>query len=258
MITLDGKVVVLTGGATGLGRACAAEFGAQGAFVTIGDVDLAGANDVVAGLGDRAHAFACDVSQSADCRALMDEAVSAYGRIDAVMANAGIEGNGTVETCTEGDWDRVMAVNLRGMFLTAKYAVPHLRANGGGAILMTSSVSAFWGEPGTVAYNAAKGGIIGLAKAMAMDHGRDGIRVNCLCPGYHATGMPERFFAAQADPAAMAAKVGDLVALRRFGRPEELARTAAFLLSDANPFMTGSAIVVDGGMTAGYPWHEEA
>jgi NAD(P)-dependent dehydrogenase (short-subunit alcohol dehydrogenase family) len=258
MSTLKGKVVVMTGAASGLGRACAAEFGAQGAMVVDGDVDVDGAGQAVAGLEERGRALRCDVSSSDDCRALMAEASAAFGRIDAVMPNAGIEGNGTVETCPEDDWDRVMAVNLKGMFLVAKHAVPHLRANGGGAILMTSSVSGFWGEPGTVSYNAAKGGIIGLVRAMAMDHGRDGIRVNCLCPGYHATGMPERFFAAQADPEGMAAKVDDLIPLRRMGRPEELARTAAFLLSDANPYITGAAIVIDGGMTAGYPWHDQA
>jgi NAD(P)-dependent dehydrogenase (short-subunit alcohol dehydrogenase family) len=106
-----------------------------------------------------------------------------------------------------------------------------------------------------VAYNAAKGGVIGLTRAMAMDHGRDGIRVNCLCPGYHATGMPARFFAGQPDPDAMAAEVDALIALRRMGDPGELARTAAFLLSDATKGITGAAIVVDGGMTAGYPWY---
>ena len=258
MSTLAAKVIVLTGGASGLGRACAAEFAAQGAKLVVGDTDPDGAADTVAGMGDNGRVMVCDVSRSSDCEALMNEAVSAFGRIDGVMSNAGIEGNGTVETCGEAEWDHVMAINLKGMFLVSKHAVPHLRANGGGAILMTSSVSAFWGEPGTVSYNAAKGGIIGLVRAMAMDHGRDGIRVNCLCPGYHSTGMPARFFAAQADPAGMAAKVDDLIALRRMGRPEELARTAAFLLSEANPYMTGSALVIDGGMTAGYPWHEQA
>ena len=97
--------------------------------------------------------------------------------------------------------------------------------------------------------------MIGLTRAMAMDHGADGIRVNCLCPGYHATGMPARFFAAQPDPEALAAKVNDLMAVRRMGKPEELARTVAFLLSDENPNITGAAIVLDGGMTAGYPWY---
>jgi NAD(P)-dependent dehydrogenase (short-subunit alcohol dehydrogenase family) len=258
MSELADKVIVLTGGASGLGRACASEFAGQGAKLVVGDVDIDGARDVVAGMGEKGRAVVCDVSRSADCQALMSEAISAFGRIDGVMSNSGVEGNGTVETCEEAEWDRVMAINLKGMFLVSKYAVPYLRARGGGAILMTSSVSAFWGEPGTVSYNAAKGGIIGLVKAMAMDHGRDGIRVNCLCPGYHSTGMPARFFAAQADPAGMAAKVDDLIALHRMGRPEELARTAAFLLSDANPYLTGSAIVIDGGMTAGYPWHGQA
>jgi len=258
MTTLDGKIIVLTGGATGLGRACAAELGRQGATVVLGDTDEERGRKVTEDLGEKAVFVQCDVSRSEDCAHLMEHAASEFGRIDAVMSNAGIEGNGSVETCDEDTWDRVMAVNLKGMFLVSKHAVPHLRRGGGGAILMTSSVSAFWGEPGTVAYNAAKGGIIGLVKAMAMDHGRDGIRVNCLCPGYHATGMPERFFAAQANPAAMAGKVNDLIALRRMGAPEELGRTAAFLLSDASPYITGTAIVVDGGMTAGYPWHDEA
>jgi meso-butanediol dehydrogenase/(S,S)-butanediol dehydrogenase/diacetyl reductase len=258
MTDLAHKVIVLTGGASGLGRACWVEFARQGAFVVMGDTDEPAGAESVRLLGANGRFVSCDVSVSADCARLMDTAAEEFGRIDAVMSNAGIEGNGTVESCDEESWDRVMAVNLKGMFLVAKHAVPHLRKNGGGSILMTSSVSAFWGEPGTVSYNAAKGGIIGLAKAMAMDHGAEGIRVNCLCPGYHATGMPQRFFAAQADPAAMAAKVDDLIAVRRMGLPEELARTAAFLLSDANPYMTGSAIVLDGGMTAGYPWHAEA
>jgi NAD(P)-dependent dehydrogenase (short-subunit alcohol dehydrogenase family) len=249
------KVVVLTGGANGLGRACAGEFVRQGARVVIGDVDGDEGRSLAGILGSAATFVRCDVSSAGDCAALMDAAVAAHGRIDAVMSNAGIEGNGTVETCEIDTWDRVLAVNLRGMFLVARHAVPPLRRAGGGAILMTASVSAFWGEPGTVAYNAAKGGIVGLVKAMAMDHGRDGIRVNCLCPGYHATGMPARFFAAQADPEAMASAVNDLIAVRRMGEPDELARTAAFLLSDANRYMTGAEIVLDGGMTAGYPWH---
>lgn len=255
---LADKVVVLTGGASGLGRACAREFATQGASVVIGDTDEPGGVRLAAELGDRGRFVACDVSSDADCARLMDAAAATFGRIDAVMSNAGIEGNGTVETCAEETWDRVLAVNLKGMFLVAKHAVAHLRRAGGGAILNTSSVSAFWGEPGTVAYNAAKGGIVGLTKAMAMDHGADSIRVNCLCPGYHATGMPERFFAAQAHPEAMAGAVADLIALRRMGEPEELARTAAFLLSDANRYMTGAVIVADGGMTAGYPWHGAA
>jgi NAD(P)-dependent dehydrogenase (short-subunit alcohol dehydrogenase family) len=250
---LEDKVLIVTGGADGLGRACVEEFAAQGARVVVGDVDVGRGEDVATAVGG---AFVrCDVARAEDCRALVAAAVDAHGRLDGLFSNAGIEGNGSVEDCDEETWDRVLAVNLKGMFLMGKYAVPELRRAGGGAILNMASVAGFWGEPSTVAYNAAKGGVIGLTRAMAMDHGRDGIRVNCLCPGYHATGMPERFFAGQADPAAAAAKVDDLMAVRRMGRPDELARTAAFLLGDANAYLTGSAIVLDGGMTAGYPWY---
>jgi NAD(P)-dependent dehydrogenase (short-subunit alcohol dehydrogenase family) len=254
-MTLADKVIIVTGGAEGLGRACVREFTAQGAKVVLGDVDETKGAEADSELGEQGLFVRCDVAAAADCVRLVEGAVSHFGRLDGVLANAGIEGNGSVETCDEETWDRVLAVNLKGMFLIAKYAVPHLRADGGGAIVNMASVAGFWGEPGTAPYNAAKGGVIGLTRAMAMDHGRDGIRVNCLCPGYHATGMPARFFAAQPDPQAMADKVASLTAVRRMGLPEELARTAAFLLSDANPNITGAAIVVDGGMTAGYPWY---
>jgi len=255
MTGLEGKVVIVTGGADGLGRACIRELGAQGARVAIGDVDEVRGAAAAAELGEVGRFVRCDVAAAADVARLVEETVRVFGRIDGLLSNAGIEGNGSVETCDEETWDRVLAVNLKGMFLSAKFVVPHMRVAGGGSILNMASVSGFWGEPNTVAYNAAKGGVIGLTRAMAMDHGRDGIRVNCLCPGYHATGMPARFFAAQPDPAAMAAAVDDLIAVRRMGEPEELARTAAFLLSDANASITGAAIVLDGGMTAGYPWY---
>ena len=246
-------MLIVTGGADGLGRACADEFAAQGAEVVLGDIDVARGEEAVRTGGG--VFVRCDVASASDCRALVAAAVEKFGRLDGVFSNAGIEGNGSVEDCDEETWDRVLAVNLKGMFLIGKYAVPELRRAGGGAILNMASVAGFWGEPSTVAYNAAKGGVIGLTRAMAMDHGRDGIRVNCLCPGYHATGMPSRFFAGQRDPAAAAAKVNDLMAVGRMGQPDELARTAAFLLSDANRYVTGAAIVADGGMTAGYPWY---
>jgi meso-butanediol dehydrogenase / (S,S)-butanediol dehydrogenase / diacetyl reductase len=254
-MTLADKVIIVTGGAEGLGRACVREFAAQRAKVVVGDIDETKGAEAASELGEDGLFVRCDVALAADCAQLVEGALTRFGRLDGVLANAGIEGNGNVETCDEETWDRVLAVNLKGMFLVAKYAVPHFREAGGGAIVNMASVSGFWGEPGTVPYNAAKGGVIGLTRAMAMDHGRDRIRVNCLCPGYHATGMPARFFAAQPDPQAMTEKVASLMAVHRMGLPEELARTAAFLLSDANPNITGAAIVVDGGMTAGYPWY---
>jgi meso-butanediol dehydrogenase/(S,S)-butanediol dehydrogenase/diacetyl reductase len=255
MSGVEGKVIVVTGGAAGLGRACLNAFAASGARVVMGDIDAEAGTEAVSGLGSNARFLPCDVTSAADCAALVASALANFGRLDALMSNAGIGANGTVETCDEANWDRVIGVNLKGMFLMAKFAVPHLRAAGGGAIVNTASVSGMWGEPDTVAYNASKGGVIGLTRAMAMDLARDRIRVNALCPGYHATGMPAAYFAAHPQRDEMVRRVNDLIPLRRMGEPDELARVAEFLLSDASSFMTGTVLVSDGGMTAGYPWY---
>ena len=255
MSGLDGKVILVTGGASGLGRACVESFAASGARVVIGDVDAELGGEVASAIGADARFLSCDVTRAADCAALVECAFTNFGRLDAVMSNAGIGANGSVETCEEAVWDRVIAVNLKGMFLIAKFAVPQLRAAGGGAIVNTASVSGMWGEPDTVAYNASKGGVIAMTRAMAMDLAPDRIRVNALCPGYHATGMPAEYFAAHPEGDEMVRRVNDLIPLRRMGEPGELARVAEFLLSDASSFMTGSVLVSDGGMTAGYPWY---
>jgi NAD(P)-dependent dehydrogenase (short-subunit alcohol dehydrogenase family) len=255
MSALEGKVILVTGGAAGLGRACVKAFAASGARVVMGDVDAESGAEVVSELGREARFLRCDVTSAADCAALISCAIANFGRLDAVMSNAGIGANGTVETCNEDTWDRVIGVNLKGMFLIAKFAVPHLRAAGGGAIVNTASVSGMWGEPDTVAYNASKGGVIAMTRAMAMDLAPDRIRVNALCPGYHSTGMPAAYFGAQPDGDEMVRRVTDLIPLHRMGEPEELARVAEFLLSDSSSFMTGSVLVSDGGMTAGYPWY---
>jgi dihydroanticapsin dehydrogenase len=258
MTGLEGRSVVVSGGSDGIGLACVEEFARQGARVTIGDLKQP-PPETIAGLEDLSGSVnfvRCDVTDSAQVKALADGAAARFGGIQAVFSNAGIEGNGTVETCSEEAWDHVLGVNLKGMFLMGKHCVPHLRAAGGGSILNMASVSGFWGEPNTVAYNASKGGIIGLTRAMAMDLGPDNIRVNCLAPGFHDTGMVQRFFADLRGGDELIHRVNSLMAVRRIGRPEELARLAAFILSDANAYMTGAAIVLDGGMTAGYPWPE--
>lgn len=197
----------------------------------------------------------CDVTDAGACERMTAAAVEFGGRLDGLVNAAGISGNGTVETCSKEDWDRVLHVNLTSMFLCSKHAVPALRAGGGGAIVNISSCAGFWGEPNTVAYNAAKGGVIALTRAMAMDHAPDGIRVNCVCPGYHRTPMPMEFLEGLPDREAVEAQVYDLIAARRMGEPEEMGRLIAFLLSDANPYMLGAVLVSDGGLTAGYPWH---
>jgi dihydroanticapsin dehydrogenase len=258
MAVLEGRSIVVSGGADGIGLACVTEFARQGASVTVGDLKQPAQSklDELADLAGTVRFVGCDVTDSAQVKALADGAAAAFGGIQSVFANAGIEGNGTVETCSEESWDHVLAVNLKGMFLMGKHCVPHLRAAGGGSILNMASVSAFWGEPNTVAYNASKGGIVGLTRAMAMDYGPDNIRVNCLAPGFHDTGMVQRFFADLRGGDELINRVNSLMAVRRIGRPEELARLAAFMLSDENGYITGAAMVLDGGMTAGYPWPE--
>jgi len=258
MSSIEGRSIVVTGGADGIGLACVEEFARQGANVTVGDLKRPPADreEGIAQLPGQVRFVTCDVTRSDDVKALADTAASTFGGIKSLFANAGIEGNGSVETCSEEDWDRVLAVNLKGIFLAGKHCVPHIRAAGGGSILNMASVSAFWGEPNTVAYNASKGAVLGLMRAMAMDHGPDNIRVNCLAPGFHDTGMVQRFFADLRGGDELIHRVNSLMAVRRIGRPEELARFAAFILSDENQYVTGAAMVLDGGMSAGYPWQE--
>jgi NAD(P)-dependent dehydrogenase (short-subunit alcohol dehydrogenase family) len=150
------------------------------------------------------------------------------------------------------EWNREIAVNLGGVFLCSKYFLPHLRRTHG-AIVNMASVNGFFVEPVCAGYCATKAAIIGLTKAMAIDHGKEGVRVNCICPGYIDAGLAEGYFQAQADPAAARAAAGKLHALWRIGRPEEVGRVAVFLASDEASFMTGSAVVVDGGFGSGLP-----
>ena len=251
---LAGKSTIVTGAGKGIGRACALEFGRQGALLTLCDVDDEHGRMTAEEIGGDTQFVHADVSSTDDVEALARAAAERFGGIHCVFSCAGIAGNGSVVDCPLEEWNRVLAVNLTGMFLVAKHAIPYMREAGGGAILNMASVSAFWGEPGTVAYNASKGGVLALTRAMAQDHGPEGIRVNCLSPGFHDTGMVDDYFDAQPDGDAARQRIDTLMAVRRIGAPEELARTAAFLLSDANRYMTAASIVLDGGMSAGYTW----
>ena len=252
MFSVEGKVVVVTGAASGFGEAVSRTLTEVGARVVASDINEQGLVERHPDL----LTMRCDVSVASDCQALIEAAVAEYGRLDGVVNNAGIAGNGDVVECSEEVWDRTIDVNLKGMFLVSKYAVPELRKAGGGAIVNIASIGGFWGEPGIVPYNAAKGGVIGLTRAMAMDHAPENIRVNTICPGYHETGMPLAYFEDQPNPEMMRQQVADIIASRRMGRPEELAATVVFLLSDANHYMQGSVLITDGGVTAGYPWHQ--
>lgn len=252
---LTDKVAVVTGAASGIGRAGAIEFGKEGAYVVAADIDCAGAEATAKRIGEAggvATAVECDVADPAAVERLVATTIAAFGRVDVLFNNAAIQISKTIEEMTPEEWTRQMSINVGGIFLCSKYFLPHLRKTGG-AIINMSSVNGFFVEPMCAGYCATKGAIIALTKAMAIDHGREGVRVNAICPGYIDAGLAEAYFQAQRDPAAARAAAGGLHALGRIGRPEEVARVAVFLASADASFMTGSAVVVDGGFGSGLP-----
>jgi len=252
---LKDRVAVITGSGSGIGRASAIEFARDGASVVVADINLTGARETVEHIqktGGSAHAVETDVSNPESVRNLVRETLRAYSKVNVLFNNAAIQVNKTVEDTTAEEWNREMAVNVGGVFLCSKFFLPHLRAVKGSIVNM-SSVNGFFVEPMCAGYCATKAAIIGLTKAMAIDHGKDGIRVNCICPGYIDAGLAEGYFQAQPDPAAARAAAGKLHALWRIGRPEEVGRLAVFLASDDASFVTGSAYVVDGGFGSGLP-----
>jgi len=254
-MNLKDRVAVITGGGAGIGRACALEFARAGARTVIADINAAGARETVRQietLGGLALAAETDVADPASVQRLVQATLETFGPAHILLNDAAIQVNKTVEDTTVEEWNREIAVNLGGIFLCSKFFLPHLRRTKG-CIINMSSVNGFFVEPMCAGYCATKGAIIALTKAMAIDHGKEGIRVNCICPGYIDAGLAWGYFEAQPDPAAARVAAGKLHALWRIGRPEEVARVAVFLASDEASFMTGSAVVVDGGFGSGLP-----
>ena len=252
---LKDRIVVVTGAGSGIGRACALEFAIEGAKVIVADINLKGAIETVEKIVNEkgtAVAFETDVSKPASVKRLVDFTLGNFSRIDALVNNAAIQVNKTVEDMTFEEWNLQMSVNVGGIFLSSKYFLPHLRESRGNIVNM-SSVNGYFVEPMCAGYCATKAAIIGLTKAMAIDHGHEGVRVNCICPGYIDAGLAEGYFQAQPDPAQARVDAGKLHALWRIGKPEEVARAAVFLVSDDASFMTGSSVVVDGGFGTGLP-----
>lgn len=249
--SLQEKVALVVGAANGIGRAVALAFAGAGARVVCADIDEAGARataDAVERAGGRALARCTDVTKAADARAAVAAAVETFGGLDVLLFGAATrEPTATVLEMDEADWSRTLAVNLTGAFLVSKAALPALIARGGGSIILIASQLGRVAAPGRPAYCATKGALIQLAKAMAADHARDKIRVNTLSPGAIAT---DRLVHRYGDMDKARAHHGPKHLLDRIGEPEEIARAAVFLASNASSFMTGSDLLVDGGYTA--------
>lgn len=248
----QGKVVLITGAGVGIGRATAIRFGKEGAKVAINSLTPEHGLETLRLLreaGGEGIYIQGDVSIAADAQRMVEETVKAFGKIDILVNNAGIVIPGRVDNMAEEDWDRTMAVNLKGVFLVSKYTIPVMRKNGGGVIVHNASVVALKGVKDRGAYTASKGGVWALTKAMAADYLAENIRVNCVCPGTTYTPSLERRIQAFPDPEKARADFIARQPMGRLGKDEEIAAAILFAASEEAAFMNGATIAIDGGMT---------
>ncbi|MFC5179411.1 SDR family NAD(P)-dependent oxidoreductase [Nocardioides taihuensis] len=250
---MQGRVAVVTGAGRGNGRAIAERLATEGATVVLGDLNTDDLDDVVQAIeavGGKAVAQRCDVSQEADVEALVATA-EGLGGPHAMVAQAGAMHEGTLESTAPEQWDRFLSVDVRGSYLCARAAIPRMRKLGGGSIVLMSGTYAYMPEYAIAVQAAAKGAIMSMTRAIAVEVGPDNIRANCIVPGYIETPMVTNWANMHADPDAARAAAAGLHALRRIGKPEEVAAMALFLCSDESSFSTGHPYHVDGGLAAG-------
>lgn len=249
---LANKVAIVTGSGSGIGRATAQLFAKEGASVIVVDRDQISGDETVANIraenGDAT--FCCaDVSKSRDIQRAVDIALKRYGKLDILVNNAAVQIMAKLVDTSEEVWDQIHSVNLKGVFLGCKHAIPAMISSGGGAIVNMASILGFVGDPDLAAYCAAKGGVIALTKVAALTYGPDRIRVNCICPGDVETPLVQAYFEKDNNPAQLRNEVYSKYALRRIAAPDEIANAALFLASEDSSFITGSTMVVDGALT---------
>ena len=251
---LAGKSAVVTGAASGIGRETALRFAEEGAAVVCADRDAAGAAAIAAELaakGGTAHSVGADITDEADVARLSDEAIKACDTVDVLVNNAGVTILGGVAELSEADWQREIDVNLSGAYRVSKAFWPHFAQARGGTILSTASIAGVIAAPQDAAYVASKAGLIMLTRCMALDGAALGIRANCICPGFVDTPMFDGFLAEQPDPDAALARAAGRTPLGRIGTPRDIADGFVYLASDDARWITGTSLVIDGGLTAG-------
>ncbi len=253
LISLEGKVAIITGGASGIGRATAFRLAEAGATIVILDTNVTLGQQVAAEIGQldgKAHFICCDVTCDAECRGAIEQTISQFGKIDILFNNAGVTRRKNVVDLTEEEWNLVLNVNVKGIYLICHYVIPEMIENGGGSVINTGSGWGISGGASAVAYCAAKGATVNMTRAMAIDHGRHNIRVNCICPGDVDTAM----LRSEAEQLGQAWNEFQQEAanrpLNRLGTVEEIANCVLFLASDLSSWVTGAILSVDGGGTA--------
>ncbi len=247
----EGKVAIVTGGGSGIGKACAREFAEKNASVAVVDRDAESGAETVADLkakGARAEFFQVDVSVASEVEKLIPQVVSAFGGIDILVNNAGIQRYGTVTTLSEEEWDEVLDINLKGAFLMSKHVIPQMLERGGGSIVITGSVQSVAAQRNSVHYVVSKHGLLGLTRCIALDYGKQNIRANCVLPGAIDTPMLRWAANLDSNPDKVLEACDSMHLRGKMGQPEEVAHVIVFLASDQASFMTGSAVMVEGGL----------
>lgn len=255
--SFDGKIALVTGAAVGIGAAVARALAAEGAAVALLDVDERELGATVAGITERGgKAISCpgSVSNAGDAKAAVGKAVEEFGGLDILVSNAGVARYGEIPAFSEEDWDFVLDINLKGMYLLAHFAIPEMRARGGGAIVNMASVQAYWSHQGAVAYSTSKGGVVAFTRSMALDHAHEGIRVNAVAPGSVLTPMllDSARRSNPGNPDAALAEFAETHPIRRLIQPEDIANVVLFLASEKAGAVTGITLPVDGGLLAGH------